>query len=121
MKKIVMSCLLILFAIFLCVGVGFRLTPKPGHFNWQFWLGTIILEVLLSLVGLSVSVAVALNPQFVVKLRPLVRPIWNHQRTKLDEVKFMERIIWFVIGLLMTTLGMLLVLDALVICPALTC
>ena len=83
------SCLLAFFAVALLASLAIEAYGESGPY-WATWLGMMMLSALLVLVGLSILIAMIVNPGFVVELRP----IGSMPR----EIKRREVICWCVIA-----------------------
>ena len=120
MRRILAYCLVTLFFIAFLVGMALRSIsggPMSGS-DSNYWLGTMILEVLCTSIGLSICVATAVDRQFVVRFRPLLRVSRAFMKS---EATLLERIAWFAAGTIMVLLGIILALSTLIACPALRC
>jgi ABC-type nickel/cobalt efflux system permease component RcnA len=114
MRKISTGCLFAFFAIACLIGLGLRvISGGPiSSTNWQYWLGTAIIAVLMTFAGLAIAIAVAIDPLFVLELRQFALNVMAY-RSPQDRVTRTEQIGWFIFGLFMTLLGIMSFLSVL--------
>ncbi len=108
-KKLLISLLLLLFAIGCFLGTWLRVTSGPQLCSGRYWLGTALLDVLITFAGLTILMGAILDLSFVHSLRSL---LWRGWRPR-GEVRSGERITWIVIGTIIALSGTLLVLNVL--------
>jgi hypothetical protein len=116
LRKLVTCSVFSFLGIAFIVGQVLRIIPgSPDAPHGPYWLGTMILQALCASIGLLLAVATAVDPSFVLELRPL----WK--KDQFSEVSLVERVAWFVVGALLILIGVLFILNSLRLCPALRC
>lgn len=91
------SCLLTLFTMILLTGMGVSGLAVMGGPYWTWVLGGTILAGLLVLVSLSILIAIAVRPSFVIELRS--------KDSKLGKVSVTEIVFWCVVAVGMMLFG----------------
>ena len=116
LRKLVTCGVFSFLGIAFIVGQVLRIIPGPPDApHGSYWLGTMVLDALCAAIGLLLAVATAVDPSFVLELRPL----WK--KNQFAQVSRVERVTWFAVGAFLILIGVLFILNSLRLCPALRC
>jgi hypothetical protein len=89
-----------LFATGLIIGMGLRVIWGYGGPAWTYGLGDTVMGITIAFAGVNLIAGLMLNPQFVYKLRS--------KKSDRSEIRLREKIIWFLIGGVLTLWGVLI-------------
>src|SRR5574340_573472 len=113
MRKLFIGCWLTIFASGCLTGTWLRLTSTAVYVPWRYWLGNTLLGSLVTFVGLSLGMVIVIDPQFVIELHLL-----THRNALTKRGLRFECVFWFIAGLCLVMMGILIILISIKACPA---
>jgi membrane protease YdiL (CAAX protease family) len=97
MRSLMQRFITICMAISLILGSYLSAYSKNGGPAWAHWLGEVIMDALITIVGLILVIGSATSKEFVRKLYSLHNPNYK--------IRSRQRFFWIAIGLFCTLFG----------------